>query len=145
MTGEQEAGHGYEQFEPPQAPPGMYADPASGLVLPRGTRLATRAEVARAWFLGLGLFIATLGVGYLAWSVRTWAGGQSPAQRMLGLRCWLPGPRQPAGRAQTATRQVTGFLLNGQLLSGMFIWLLSGRLRSAGDYFAGTVLLRDPA
>lgn len=63
---------------------------------------------------------------------------------MLGLRCWLPGARQVAGREQTAKRQITGFFLNGQLLSGLFIWLTSKDLRSVGDFFAGTVILRDP-
>jgi len=36
---------------------------------PAGARLAGRGQVASAWFLGLALFIATLGVGYLAWSL----------------------------------------------------------------------------
>ncbi len=60
------------------------------------------------------------------------------------LRCWLPESRRVAGPKQLAQRQITGFLLNGQLLSGFFIWLSSRYLRSAGDFFAGTVLLYDP-
>ena len=32
---------GYEQFVPPQAPPGMYFDPASELFLPQGVRLVS--------------------------------------------------------------------------------------------------------
>jgi uncharacterized RDD family membrane protein YckC len=145
MAEEREGGRGYEQFEPPQAPPGMYLDAASGLLLPQGTRLASRAEVARAWFLGLALFIGTLGIGYIIWSVFEWADGRSPAQRMLGLRVWWPDGRQVAGRGQTAERQVIGFGMNGQALSGVFIWLFSARLRSVGDLFAGTVMLSDPA
>jgi hypothetical protein len=42
-----------------------------------------------------------------------------------------------------AQRQITGFFLNGELLSGFFIWLNGGYLRSVGDFFAGTVLLYD--
>jgi hypothetical protein len=99
----------------------MYFDPASGLFLPRGVRLASRGQVVGAWFLGLALFIVTLGIGYITWSLFTWGQGRSPAQRMLGLRCWLPEPRRVAGREQTAPRQITGFCLNGQLLSGFFI------------------------
>jgi len=144
MTGEPEVRRGYEQFVPPQAPPGMYFDPGSELCLPQGVLLASRGQVARAWFLGLLLFIVTLGIGYITWSQFEWSQGRSPAQRMLSLRCWLPKPRRVAGREQTAQRQIAGFFLNGQLLSGFFIWLNGRRLRSVGDLFADTVLLYDP-
>jgi dienelactone hydrolase len=55
MPEEEEVRRGYEQFappQPPQPPPGMYFDPASELVLPQGVRLASRGQVAGAWFLG---------------------------------------------------------------------------------------------
>lgn len=100
--------------------------------------------MAAAWFLGLMLFGATLGIGYITWSLFTWRHGRSPAQQILGLRCWLPEPGQVAGREQTAWRQITGFCLNGQLLSGFFIWLTGRTLRSVGDFLAGTVVLHDP-
>ena len=145
MTEAEEVRRGYEQFVPQQAPPGMYFDPASELFLPQGVRLASRGQVAAAWFLGLLLFSVTLGIGYIAWSLFAWGQGRSPAQRMLGLRCWLPGSRRVAGREQTALRQITGFCLNGQLLSGFFIWLTGKQLRSVGDFFADTVILHDPA
>lgn len=144
MPETQEVRRGYEQFLPPQVPPGMYFDAASGLMLPDGVRLASRVRVAAAWFLGFVLFVFTLGVGYITWSVFTWRQGRSPAQRMLRLRCWLPGPRQVAGRGKMAQRQILGFCLNGELLAGFLIWLLSKNLRSVGDALAGTVLLHDP-
>jgi uncharacterized RDD family membrane protein YckC len=144
MTEAHEIRRGYEQFVPPQAPTGMYFDPASELFLPQGVRLASRGQVARAWFLGLLLFSVTLGIGYIAWSLFAWRRGQTPAQRILSLRCWLPESRRVAGRKQTAERQITGFFLNGQLLSGFFIWLTSKNLRSVGDFFASTVILHDP-
>jgi hypothetical protein len=144
MTHAQDVRRGYEQFVPPQAPPGMYFDPASGLFQPQGVRLASRGRVAAAWLLGLLLFSVTLGIGYVTWSLFAWGQGRSPAQRILRLRCWLPEPRRVAGRKQMALRQITGFCLNGQLLSGFFIWLNGRYLRSVGDFFAGTVILHDP-
>jgi uncharacterized RDD family membrane protein YckC len=144
LTEAQEIGRGYEQFVPPQAPPDMYFDPASELMLPRGVRVASRAQVARAWFLGLLLFGVTAGIGYVTWSLFVWSQGRTPAQRILSLRCWLPEHRRVAGREQTAQRQITGFFLNGQLLAGFFIWLTGKKLRSVGDFFAGTVILHDP-
>jgi uncharacterized RDD family membrane protein YckC len=141
---EEREGSGGEQPEPPQAPAGMHLDPVSGLILPQGTRLASRAEVARAWLLGFALFIGTLGIGYVTWSQFEWGHGRTPAQRMLGLRCWEPEARRVAGRRKTAERQVIGFCLNGEALSGIFTALASDRLRSVGDLFAGTVILSDP-
>jgi len=97
---------GYEQFPPAAAPPGMYFDPESGLFLPQGARLASRGRVAAAWFLGFSLFIVTLGIGYIAWSAFVWGQGRSPAQRILGLRCWQPELGRVAGRKQLALRQI---------------------------------------
>jgi hypothetical protein len=132
------------QFAAQQTSPGMYFDPVAELLLPRGVRLASRGQVARAWFLGLALFGVTLGAGYVVWSLIAWGQGRTPAQRILRLRCWLPESGRVADRQETALRQIIGFALNGQLLSGFFIWLTGKRLRSAGDWFAGTVLLYDP-
>jgi uncharacterized RDD family membrane protein YckC len=100
--------------------------------------------VASAWFLGLALFIATLGVGYLTWSLMTLRQGRTPAQRMLGLRCWLPLEGRVAGRRDMAVRQISGACLNGQLLSGLFVWLFGEPLRSVGDVFADTMVMYDP-
>jgi len=101
-------------------------------------------QVAGAWFLGLALFVATLGVGYLAWSVVTWRQGRTPAQRMLGLRCWLPLADRVAGRTDMAVRQISGAGLNGVLLSGVFVWLFGQPLRSVGDIIADTLIVSDP-
>lgn len=113
-------------------------------VLPAGVRPAGVRQVASAYLLGVLLFIATLGVGYLAWSVVTWDRGQTPAQRLRGLRCWVPETGQVADRGQMALRQVTGLLANGECLAGVFLLLLSENLNSVGDFLAGTVVLYDP-
>lgn len=144
MTYAGQARPGYQQLVPPQAPPGMYVDPASNLVLPQGVRLASRARVAAALLLGLLLFSVTLGIGYIAWSLFTWGQGRTPAQRILNLRCWLREPCRVAGRDEMAVRQVLGLFLCGGLIWGFFVWLVSNNLRSAGDLLAGTVVLHDP-
>jgi hypothetical protein len=144
MTDAKHARPGYQQFVPPQAPPGTHFDSASKLNLPQGVRLASRARVAAALLLGLLLFILTLGIGYIAWSLFTWGQGRTPAQRILNLRCWLPESCRVADRAEMAIRQVLGFFLCGGLIWGFFVWLVSNNLRSAGDLLAGTVVLHDP-
>lgn len=135
---------GYEQFVPPRVPPGMWFDPDTWLILPRGVRTAGKGRVAASFFLAIGLFIATLGLGYLIWEVVAWDQGQTPAQRLLGLRCWRRDTRDVAGRKHMALRQGTGLLLNGELLMGPLIWIGSRDLNSVGDLFAGTRVLHDP-
>jgi hypothetical protein len=135
---------GYEQFFPPAAPAGMYADPETGLVLPLGVCPRERGRVTAAYALAVLLFVVTLGVGYLAWAVVTWGGGQTPAQKLLGLRCWQPQDGRLAGRSSMAIRQVTGLLLNGEFLMGPISLLATGHMTSVGDFFAGTVVLHDP-
>ncbi len=122
----------------------MHSDSGSEATLPSGVRPASRSQVAAAWFLGLALFIATAGIGYIGWSVLVWGQGRTPAQRMLGLRCWLPLADEVAGRTDMAVRQISGLCLNGALALGFFIWLFDGRLRSAGDALADTIVLFDP-
>jgi len=58
---------GYEQFLPPRVPPGMWFDRDANLILPEGVRRASRGQVAASWFLSVGLFAVTLGIGYLLW------------------------------------------------------------------------------
>lgn len=135
---------GYEQFVPPPVPPGMWFDRDTWLILPQGVRPASKGRVAASYILAIGLFIATLGVGYLIWATVAWGQGQTPAQRLLGLRCWRRGSRRVAGRKHMTLRQVTGLFLNGELLMGPLIWLGSKELNSVGDVFAGTLVLSDP-
>jgi uncharacterized RDD family membrane protein YckC len=144
MTDAQRIRPGNEQLALPQAPPGMYLDPASGLVLPQGVKLASRTRVAAALILGLLLFCVTAGIGYIGWSVFTWGQGRTPAQRILNLRCWLTQDGRVAGRDEMRIRQVLGFFFCGGLIWGFFVWLLSKNRRSAGDLLAGTVVLHDP-
>lgn len=122
----------------------MYYDRETRLMLPAGTQPAAAERVLAGVALGFLLFAGTLGIGYLIWSAATWGRGQTPAQRMLGLRCWNPETRRVPSRLQMAERQVLGLALNGELLQGLF-FVFSGRGQtSVGDFFPGTIVLRDP-
>jgi uncharacterized RDD family membrane protein YckC len=100
--------------------------------------------MASAYAVAVLLFIVTLGIGYIIWSLVTWGDGQTPAQRLFGLRCWRPESRRLPSRGQMALRQASGLLLNGELLLGGFILLIEPARASVGDYFVGTVVLHDP-
>lgn len=139
-------GRAYAQFAAPEVPPGMRYDGEARLVLPADQRYAAaRVRVLAGAALGFLLFAGTLGVGYLAWSVATWGRGQTPAQRLLGLRCWNPGTGRVPGRWQMAERQFLGLSLSGVSLIVLLFFVFSGSGQtSVGDFFLDTIVLHDP-
>jgi uncharacterized RDD family membrane protein YckC len=134
----------YEQNAPPPVPAGMYFDHRSGLVFPQGVQPRSIGRVVAAYAVAVLLFVLTLGIGYIIWSLVVWDDGQTPAQRLFGLRCWRPESRRLASRGQMALRQGIGLLINGELLVGVFIVLSDSVRTSLGDYLIGTVVVHDP-
>jgi hypothetical protein len=134
------------QLAEPETPPGMRYDRETQLVLPADRRYAAaRVRVLAGVALGFLLFAGTLGIGYLAWSAATWGQGQTPAQRLLGLRCWDPQTGQVPGRWQMAERQFLGLSLSGLSLIMLLVSVFSGSGQpSIGDFFLGTIVLHDP-
>jgi uncharacterized RDD family membrane protein YckC len=139
-------GRANPQFATPEVPPGMRYDRETRLVLPADTRyVAAPVRVLASVALGFLLFAGTLGIGYLGWSVATWRRGQTPAQRVLGLRCWDPEAGGAPGRRQMAERQFLGLSLSGlSLIVLLFSIFSGGRQTSVGDFFLGTIVLHDP-
>ncbi len=135
---------GYERNAPPPVPAGMYFDHRSGLVLPQGVQPRSIGRAVAAYAVAALLFIVTLGIGYIIWSLVVWGDGQTPAQRLFGLRCWRPESSRLASRRQMALRQAVGLLINGELLLGFFIALIDPVRTSVGDYLIGTVVVHDP-
>jgi uncharacterized RDD family membrane protein YckC len=140
------AGYGYGQVGQMAAPPGMYFDPQSGLMLPDGTELASVGRRIGAYFLSIGLMIVTLVIGYLIWGAIRWSKGQGPAMQVLGLRVWRPDTGRVATFGWMALRDIIGRFVEGLF----FIWVVSFILMCAGkqrrtihDYIGGTVVLRD--
>jgi uncharacterized RDD family membrane protein YckC len=127
----------------------MYFDQASGLILPEGTQLASVGRRIGAYFLAIPLGIVTLGIGYIIWGLVIWSRGQTPAQQVLGMRCWRPETQRVAGWWWMALREIVGVFVEGILsfitLIVSFILMVSGRERKClHDHIAGTVVLLDP-
>jgi uncharacterized RDD family membrane protein YckC len=143
------AGYGYGQPGGLVAPPGMYFDQASGLLLPQGVELASVGRRIGAYFLAIPLAIVTLGIGYLIWGLIVWANGQTPALQVLGMRCWRPEEQRIAGFWWMALREVVGRIIDGilsfitELVSFIFMLTRPDR-RTLHDLIAGTVVLYDP-
>ena len=143
------AGYGYGQPGGVVAPPGMYVDQASGLMLPQGVELASSGRRIGAYFLAIPLAIVTLGIGYAIWGLIVWANGQTPALQVLGMRCWRPDDGRVPGFWWMALREVVGRIAEGvlsfiTLLISLILMLTRPDRRSLHDLIAGTVVLYDP-
>jgi uncharacterized RDD family membrane protein YckC len=141
---------GYGGPPPPAwAPPGFYYDPESGLTLPEGARLASAGRRIGAYFLGILLFIVTLGIGWMIWGLIVWGNGQTPALQVLGMRCWRPETGRVAGWGWMALREIVGRIIEGVLsfvtaLLSLILMLATRDRKSLHDLIAGTVVLHDP-
>jgi uncharacterized RDD family membrane protein YckC len=127
----------------------MYYDPASGVVLPEGVVLASVGRRIGAWFLAIPLFVVTLGIGYVIWGLTLWPHGQSPAFKVLGMRCWRPDDSRPATFWWMALRDVVGRIADGILsfiseLVSFILFASSKDHKSLHDLIAGTVVVHDP-
>jgi uncharacterized RDD family membrane protein YckC len=131
------------------APPGMYLDPASGLMLPMGTALADHGLRVGSWFLDRLLAFVTLGIGYVIWGLIVWGNGQTPAQQILGLRCWRPEDGRVASWGWMAMRQIIGSIVQDFLgitaLVSFILFFTRQDRRPLTDLVAGTVVLHDPS
>ncbi len=131
------------------APPGMYFDPASQLMLPAGTQLAGVGRRIGAFFLSIVLSIVTLGIGYVIWGLIVWGRGQTPSLQVLGMRVWRPESGKTASFGYMALREIVGRFVDGILsiitLAISFIMMLAAKDRKClHDLIAGTVVLHDP-
>jgi uncharacterized RDD family membrane protein YckC len=141
--------YNYGQPIPGSVPPGMYADPASGLILPAGVELASVGRRVGAWFLAIPLAFVTLGIGYIIWGLIIWGRGQTPALQVLGMRCWRPEEHRVAGFWWMALREIVGRFVEGilsiiTLILSFILMLTSKERKSLHDLIAGTVVLYDP-
>ena len=80
------------------------------------------------YLLDIVLFGATLGIGWIVWSVQAWRGGQTPAMRLMKLRVLHAATRRPARWRRMFVRE---FLIK------MVVMAVVG----AGSFWIGTVLL----
>jgi uncharacterized RDD family membrane protein YckC len=143
-------GYGYGMTQSPASvPAGMYFDQLSGLMLPVGVTLAPIGRRIGAYFLAIPLAIVTLGIGYIIWGLIIWGRGQTPAQSVLGMRCWRPETGRVATWGTMALREIVGYIVEDilsvitQIIS--FILMLTRKDRQClHDLIAGTVVVYDP-
>lgn len=126
-------------------PAGMYVDDAE-ILLPVGVVLASRGRRIAAFFIAYGLFVVTLGVGYVIWGLAVWARGTTPALQVLGMRCWMAEDAEPATWRAMLFRETIGRFGDSITFGiGSFLMFAMRRdRRSMHDYLAMSVVVHDP-
>jgi hypothetical protein len=54
--------------------------------LPSGVRLSSVGKRCAGYLLEAVLFVITLGLGWLIWSLVVWKDGKTPAKQLLGMK-----------------------------------------------------------
>ncbi len=109
----------------------LMAGPASAVSF--GKRLEALA-------LGSVLFVGTLGIGWLVWSLFEWTSGRTPSYQLLGLRVVRVSDGQPIGLMKSMVRSsICGLLLLPTMAVCCVIGICFVLGASAPDR-----LLRDP-
>jgi len=75
------------------------------LEAPTGYELASPGHRIGAQFVDVGLYIVTLGIGWLIWNLIMWGQGQTPAKNLLKLRVVDEKKHKPANWGHMLIRQ----------------------------------------
>lgn len=120
--------------------------------LPKGIMLSPAGRRFGGYLLEGLLFICTLGIGWITWTLIAWAHGQTPAKQVLGMRVVRLDTRARAGWGRMFLRDFIGKLLVSLTFGLLFIggvvadcWLLWDKdKQELWDKIAGTVVVNDP-
>lgn len=129
------------------APQGTHVDPATGVVIPNGTEIASAGRRIGAFFLGALLAIVTLGIGYAIWGLIEWSNGRTPVQRVLGLRCYKNTEMRVFGWGDMFLREFVywacGIIFLVQI-ANFIVFLTNGKRQGFHDMASSCIVLHDP-
>lgn len=120
--------------------------------MPKGIMVSSAGRRFGGYLLEGLLFVCTLGIGWIIWTLVAWAHGQTPAKQMLGMRVVRLDTRAHAGWGRMFLRDFVGKLLVSLTFGLLFIggviadcWLLWDKdKQELWDKIAGTVVVNDP-
>jgi uncharacterized RDD family membrane protein YckC len=126
------------------------AEPAGPRVPPPNSKaMSSPGRRLRAQGLDVVLFVATVGVGWVLWSAVVWRHGQTPAKRLMRMRCIDTRVGSAARFRTMAHREVGLKWLPGVLTLGLGLAVggavsLGERRESLWDKGAKTIVIDDP-
>ena len=120
--------------------------------LPNGISVSSAGRRFGGYLLEGLLFVCTLAIGWVIWSLIVWTQGQTPAKQVLGMRVVRLDTRTHAGWGRMFLREIIGkfvvSLVGSLVLIGVVIadlWLLWDKdKQELWDKIAGTVVVNDP-
>jgi uncharacterized RDD family membrane protein YckC len=120
---------------------------------PQGVRLSSAGKRLGGHLLEILLFIVTLGIGWLIWSLIVWSRGQTPAKQLLGMRVVALDSGRPARWGKMFLREFVAKGLIFGFIGGLlfFPWLLASiwllwdkNKQELWDKVADTIVVDDP-
>jgi uncharacterized RDD family membrane protein YckC len=136
-------------------PPGTdpaYGEPSptGGMVQsgPVGAPLSSAGKRFGAYLLEALLYIVTLGIGWLIWSLIIWGNGQTPAKALLKMRVVRTDTGQVATWGTMALRELVGKWLIGTVTLGITtlvscFMILGESRQGVWDKVASTVVVDE--
>jgi len=117
--------------------------------LPSGITLSSPSKRLGGYLMEALLLLATLGIGYLIWSLIAFAKGQTPGKQVLGMKVLRLRTAQPAGWGLMFVREVIAKWLIGFLsiltLGIANFWLLwDSKNQELWDKVVATIVVDDP-
>jgi uncharacterized RDD family membrane protein YckC len=89
--------------------------------------LASPGHRIAAVAVDAGLNIVTFGIGWIIWSLITWASGQTPGKNLLKIRVLNSASGKPATWGQMCIRQVLiPFALGAFVMIPYYTWVFKG-------------------
>jgi uncharacterized RDD family membrane protein YckC len=89
--------------------------------MPAGITTTSAKKRLGGFLLDVVLFIATLGIGYLVWTLIVYRSGRSPAKQLLGMRVIKTKDDRPSGWWRMVAREFFKGLLLTVLVSAFWI------------------------
>jgi uncharacterized RDD family membrane protein YckC len=116
---------------------------------PSSRDMSSPGRRLRAQALDAVLFVVTAGVGWVAWSAVTWRHGQTPAKRLLRMRCIDTRVGSAAGFRTMACREVGLKWVPSILTLGLGLVVggaacLGERREALWDKAGKTIVIDDP-
>jgi uncharacterized RDD family membrane protein YckC len=135
------------------SPSGDRYGPAASTPLPAGVVVSSVGRRLGGYLLDVLLFIVTLGIGWIIWSLVVWNRSVTPGKQLLGMKVVKKDTGLRASYGTMALREVIGRWLVIALIAAVcsivalvlyFMLVWDKDRQELWDKIAGTIVVDDP-